>query len=164
MDITLEQSLASAVRFIQDNDIEGVKPYFDELPEQFYVPSIYFPVPNTYSDQVSLMSYKTTIAVMCWFCEKTDWEANARAASVRDALLLNGSVVPVISKDGEQVGKGFHIERPELRRIDEGIIQLTFQLKDYFTPGSEGVEKIQNIYLIWHRVVSELTGGEAYGN
>ena len=40
MNINLEQSLAAVVRFIQDNSEEGTQWYFDEIPEDFYVPSV----------------------------------------------------------------------------------------------------------------------------
>lgn len=38
MNVNLEQSLAAVVRFIQDNSEEGTQLYFDEIPENFYVP------------------------------------------------------------------------------------------------------------------------------
>ena len=45
MNVNLEQSLAAVVRFIQDNSEEGTQLYFDEIPENFYVPSVYFHIP-----------------------------------------------------------------------------------------------------------------------
>ena len=45
MNVNLEQSLAAVVRFIQDNSEEGTQLYFDEIPENFYVPSVYFQIP-----------------------------------------------------------------------------------------------------------------------
>ena len=54
MDITLGQNLASIVRYIQENSAPGTKLYFDEIPECFFVPSIYFQVPVT-SDRKSVV-------------------------------------------------------------------------------------------------------------
>ena len=45
--IELEQSFASVVRYIQNKADNNAALYFDDLPEAFAVPSLYFPVPRT---------------------------------------------------------------------------------------------------------------------
>ena len=84
MNVNLEQSLAAVVRFIQDNSEEGTQLYFDEIPENFYVPSVYFQIPYSAGRKATLSSYCTTMTMNIWFMAHLDWDAQAVAASMRD--------------------------------------------------------------------------------
>ena len=106
MEITLEQGLAAVVRYIQDHAEEGTKLYFDELPEDFYVPSVYFQIPFTSGRKSTLRTYCTTITLNCWFMEAQDWDAYAKAADMRDLIMLNNCIVPLYDLDGNRTGKG----------------------------------------------------------
>ncbi len=130
--ITLEQSIASVVRFILNNDVEGSKAYFDEIPDSYYSPSIYFPVPYVEGQQVTLRSYLNTITFVAWFQARTDWEAEARAAKVRDALTLSRLRIPILNKDGTEPGQKIAVEQPQQRKIEEGIVSLSIPVKDYY--------------------------------
>ena len=59
--IELEQSFASVVRYIQNKADNNAALYFDDLPEAFAVPSLYFPVPRTDTRKVTFSTYLTTL-------------------------------------------------------------------------------------------------------
>lgn len=145
MDIVLERALASVVTYIQNNDVEGVKPYFNEIPGSFYLPSIYFPVPYSSVSKVTLSTYCITTNIQCWFMEKKDWDANARAVHVRDMLLLDECAIPFMEKDGTDTGKKIRVTEPEIKRIDEGIIQLAISLREYASPEALEQQKVQEV-------------------
>ena len=145
MEVILEQALGAVVKYIQDNDAGGAKLYFDEIPGSFYVPSIYFPVPYSSVRKMTLSTYCIATNVQCWFMERKDWEANARAVHVRDALLMDGCVVPLMERDGTGTGKSVRVTEPETKRIDEGIIQLAISLKEYVAPEDMEQRKVQGI-------------------
>lgn len=147
MEVILGQALAAVVKYIQDNDVEGAKLYFDEIPGSFYVPSIYFPVPYASVRKVTLSAYCITTHIQCWFMERKDWEANVRAVQIRDALLMDGCAVPLMEKDGTETGKAVRVTEPEIKRIDEGIIQLAFSLKEYAAPEVAEQQTVQGIDL-----------------
>lgn len=151
MEITLEQGLAAAVRYIQDNAERGTKLYFDEIPENFYVPSVYFQAPYTAGRKATLRSYCTTITMNCWFMESKDWDAQAKVADMRDSIMLDNCVLPVYDAEGNPVGKGIRCTAPETRKIDEGIVQLSFSIDVYFHPETEHI-KMQKLYLAWKKV------------
>ena len=73
--IELEQSIASVVRYIQNKADNNATLYFDDLPEAFAVPSLYFPVPRTDTQKVTFDTYLTTLYLDTWFMEATDWQA-----------------------------------------------------------------------------------------
>ena len=94
--IELEQSFASVVRYIQNKADNNAALYFDDLPEAFAVPSLYFPVPRTDTKKVTFSTYLTTLYLDTWFMEATDWQAYADAATVRDSLMMDECKVRVI--------------------------------------------------------------------
>ena len=160
MDITLEQSLAAAVRYIQDNMAEGTKPYFDEIPENFYVPSVYFQVPYTAGKKVTLRSYRTTLTINCWFMEAKDWDAHAKAADMRDCLMMDDCKIPVFSEDGEPTGTYLRTGEPDTHKIDEGIVQLSFTIDAYFHPEKQ-CTKMQQLYIAWKNITQKIEEQEA---
>lgn len=151
MNITLEQSLASCVRYILDNDVEGSKAYFDEIPEKFYVPSVYFPVPYVEGRKATLGSYKNTITFDAWVMAGTDWDAEARAASLRDAIMLDDMAIPIISADGKKTGKALKAQEPTQRRIDEGIVCVSIPVREYFTK-DETHTQAKSVVLAWKKI------------
>lgn len=154
--ITLEQSIASVVRYILDNDVEGSKAYFDEIPDSYYSPSIYFPVPYVEGQQVTLRSYLNTITFVAWFQARTDWEAEARAAKVGDALMLDRLHIPILNKDGTETGQSIAVDQPQQRKIEEGIVSLTITAKDYFSEKKNDAPKASSISLAWGKAKEEL--------
>lgn len=152
--ITLEQSVASVVRYILDNDVEGSKAYFDEIPDSYYSPSIYFPVPYVEGQQVTLRSYLNTITFVAWFQARTDWEAEARAAKVRDALTLSRLRIPILNKDGTETGQKIAVEQPQQRKIEEGIVSLSIPVKDYYYWNID-YDKINHFIPEWKRATDQ---------
>lgn len=152
--ITLEQSIASVVRYILDNDVEGSKAYFDEIPDSYYSPSIYFPVPYVEGQQVTLRSYLNTITFVAWFQARTDWEAEARAAKVRDALILSRLRIPILNKDGTETGQKIAVEQPQQRKIEEGIVSLSIPVKDYYYWNID-YDKINHFIPEWKRATDQ---------
>ena len=162
MDVTLEQSLAAAVRFILENDVEGVQPYFEEIPEAFYVPSVYFPVPYIEGSKVSLASYCNTISFEARILAGTDWEAESRAATLRDAIMLNNLHIPLYAPDGSDTGKSLRVLEPYQRRIETGTVSLYFSILDYFTPAVTHT-KANKIYIAWNGIIESYTQEENNG-
>lgn len=152
--ITLEQSIASVVRFILDNDVEGSKAYFDEIPDSYYSPSIYFPVPYVEGQQVTLRSYLNTITFVAWFQARTDWEAEARVAKVRDTLTLSRLRIPILNKDGTETGQKIAVEQPQQRKIEEGIVSLSIPVKDYYYWNID-CDKINHIIPEWKEATDQ---------
>ena len=154
MEITLEQSIASAVGFVVDQDIEGTKAYFDEVPEKFYVPSVYFPITYIEAQKVTLRSFRNTITFDVWVMAGTDWDAEARAAAIRYAIMLNDMAIPILNKDGTPTGKHLKAQEPTQRRIDEGIVSVSIPVREYFRRDDTGMTT-QNFYLSWKKATDK---------
>lgn len=157
MEITLEQGLAAVVRYIQGHTEEGTKLYFEEIPEDFYVPSVYFQVPFTSGRKATLRTYCTAITLNCWFMGVKDWDAYAKAADMRDRIMLDNCIVPLYDVEGNPTGKGIRTGFPDTRKIDEGIAQLSLSFDIYFRPEEEHT-KMQKLYIAWEGVKEKYKG------
>ena len=162
MNIPLEQSIGSVVRYIKDRDGESIKAYFDEVPEGYAVPSLYFPVPYIECRKVSLRSFRISIMMEVWVMDRSNWEAEKRAAALRDSLLLDDLVIPVRALDGKLTGKSIRTLEPTQRKIDTGVVSLNFTVREYIHAEASAV-KAEHIYTVW-KMISQEEGGQADGN
>ena len=133
MDIAnLRDCLASAVRYVQDHALSiEAAPYFDEIPENFIVPSIYFPVPRTETRKASLSSWRTDIFMECWFAAATDWQAFGYAEAVRDSILADGCAIDIVAADGTATGAKVRVTEPAIRKQEDRIVRLAFTIRNY---------------------------------
>lgn len=145
MDITLEQGLASAIRYIQDNTAEGTEYYFGEIPEDYKVPSIYFQPPYTTGDKVTLRSYRTRATLNVWFMNAQTWDAQKLAHDMMECIMLDDCIFHIVNVEGEKLEKGLRVTEPETRKIENGIVQLAFSFDAYFHPEKDA-PKIQKFY------------------
>lgn len=149
----LGQSLASAVSYIQNHSSIEALLYFDEIPEEFVVPSIYFPVPRVICKKVTLASFCFTVMVNCQFMAVDQWEAYQYAADVRDHLLVDHCAIPILKKDGLPEGNYMRITEPEIRNIDHRSVQLSFDLKQYVS--FEKTEEVKAKDIIFAGIVKK---------
>ena len=78
-----------------------------------------------------------------------DWDAYSRAENIRDSILIDNAVIPLVDMSGEYTGKGIRTGVPEVRKIDEGIVQLTISFDIYLTTRTK-TEKMQKLYIAWN--------------
>lgn len=66
--IDMDQYVGSAIRYITDHADEGTAVYFGDVPENFKVPSIYFPASRTVMRKTGLSGvFTSTIHFQCFF-------------------------------------------------------------------------------------------------
>jgi len=121
---TLEQEIASAIKFILDSS-GNPAPYYWNVPQDFVVPSAYFPTPEIESSGDTLNSFNLNYSWYIKFFHKNTQSAHELAFAALTEILQNRNLIPLINEDGEFTGKGFRINDPELKKIDDGAVQLT---------------------------------------
>ncbi len=167
MEITLEQSLASIVRYLQNHTKFETDILFDEIPENFAVPTLYFQTPRSKSRKATLSAWETTFTMRCWFMCLSSQEAYLYAASARDSILLDNCVIPIMEKDGTLAGGGVRVSDLEVSNINAGVEQLTLSFRDYFIPDKDRSVKIQKFsfnglippdaaYLAWKKAADQI--------
>lgn len=165
--LELEQSIASVIRYIQNKADNNAALYFNDLPEAFAVPSLYFPVARTDTQKVTFDTYLTTLYLDTWFMESTDWLAYADAATVRDSLMMDECKVNLMNKDGTLDGKYIRLTNPTTSSVDTGIMKMTCGIKHYYSLNREGDRVVSKfnisglfgtdaMYEAWHKATEEL--------
>lgn len=101
-----------------------VQVYDLKLPEDFKVPSMYFPVPTSFSsndtNQTYLKSYTLNIKV---FHHDTK-QAYYKAEELADAITSNREAIPMVEVGGAVTGDYVRFNRVETRDGDNGVAML----------------------------------------
>jgi len=120
----LEQEIASAIKFILDS-AGNPAPYYWNVPEDFTVPSVCFPTPEIVSGGDTLNSYNLNYSWYIKFFHVDTQSAHELAFAALTELLSKRNLIPLIDTEGEYIGRGFRAKDPEVRKIDDGVVQLT---------------------------------------
>lgn len=132
MTITMEQYHGSIARYIIDNSVEGITAYFGKLPENFAVPSVFFPVPRTETRKAALNHwYRTVFHFECNFFACDDWNAYKAAVTVRDKMIEDDFWIPVYEEDGTETKYAFKCGNPTLENLEEGTENMSFDFENF---------------------------------
>lgn len=119
----LEQEVASAAHFII-SALDGVSPYYWEMPADFMVPAVFFPTPEIETAGDSLDTYEMAFTWHVKLFHKTDGEAQNLAQAALVAIKNARNCLPLYNEDGSAVGKRFRVLDPSIKRVDRGAWQL----------------------------------------
>lgn len=121
--IALTQEIASAIRFILDAT-PGLTPYYEKVPEDFVVPSVYFPPPVAPARGDTFKTYALEYSWIIKFFAGTDGEAQGLADTALNAICAARLLIPLIDDQGERTGRGFRMKDPELKKADDNAYQI----------------------------------------
>ncbi len=119
----LEQEVASAARFIIAA-LDGVTPYYWEVPASFAVPAVFFPTPEIETNGDALDTYEMAYTWFVKLFHKTDGEAQNLAQTALVAIKNARNCLPLYNEDGSAVGKCFRVLDPSIKKVERGAWQL----------------------------------------
>ena len=119
----LEQDLASIMRFLTETS-GNPAPYYNNVPEQFRVPAIYFPRPDIRQWRRHAEHLRTGFSLSSNFFHRTKEDAYELGYTALNALLERRNRIPLIDESGKPTGKYIRIRDPTLRAVDESAVQL----------------------------------------
>lgn len=119
----LEQDLASIMRFLTEQS-GNPAPYYNNVPESFRVPAVYFPRPEITSDGDTLNTYALDFSLFVKFFHRTKEDAYELGYTALTALLDRRNRIPLIDESGSRAGRFIRIRDPTLRAVDENAVQL----------------------------------------
>ncbi|MED4562746.1 DUF6838 family protein [Bacillus altitudinis] len=101
-----------------------VKVYEKEIPEQFQIPSMYFPAAwtNTKNDTVSTFLKTYTLHIKVF--HKDSEQAHDAAETIVDALSADRNIIQMVSVEGEPLDDYVRIKRAETRNGDQGVATI----------------------------------------
>lgn len=121
--VALEQEIASIIRFILDATT-GLTPYYQQVPDSFFVPAVYFPQPIFSARGETFLTYALEYDWFIKFFARTSGEAQARAATALNAICAARMLVPLIDEHGRPTGRGVRLKDPELSKADDNAYQI----------------------------------------
>jgi|GEM_PF-370177 len=146
----LEQEIASIIKYIL-NIAGNPSPYYDEVPEGFLVPSVFFPPPEIMSGGGTLSTYTLSYTWFIKFFHSDTPSAQSLGLEVLAAMQRERNRIPRIDDTGHENGEIFHIKDPSLKKVDSarGVAQLTLSWdspRPYSNPYAQA-EKVASISL-----------------
>lgn len=106
------------MRFVFDNST-GATPYYDKLPEGFLVPAIYFPAPEIETRGDTFSTYAIEYSWYIKVFHVNQRSAHELALSILTAIRAARNLIPLIDEAGAAIGKGFRLDDPELKNLNE---------------------------------------------
>ncbi len=119
----MEQELASIFSFVLKS-ADSPQPYYRDIPQDFTVPSVFFPVPEIATRGDTFNTYGTEYDWYIKFFHSTTQEAYSLALKALTAIKENRNLIPLLDENGAKIG-GIRIKDPDLRIADECAVQLT---------------------------------------
>ncbi|APO43340.1 hypothetical protein BS614_04235 [Paenibacillus xylanexedens] len=127
--------------------VHPVQVYTDRMPQDFVVPSLYFPQPITADAPSSISSYRVDRSLAVKVFAKTDEQAADAAEQIAQTIRQSRMVIPIIDEDGHNTGKYMRLRKMDSRIIDEGVAQLTFTWTSRYQYNRVEYEKMGSLFL-----------------
>lgn len=103
--------------------------YETNVPEDFAVPSLYFPAVETFPSGSALNSYQTKYSIYAKVFALTKREAGELAEKIVEGIMQKNCRLPVYKEDGTDSGMCIKLEPPSSRVVDEGMAQVILSYK-----------------------------------
>lgn len=112
---------ASIAKFIIENAVEGTVPYYEEMRENFAVPSVFFPSPVVSSSEHTVSSYSFIYSWSVVVFATNDDLAYENAIRIAKAIRDNAMLIPVVDSDGQPTDDYIRITKCEINANDSYI-------------------------------------------
>lgn len=142
----LEKETASVIKFVLK--ASGVaKPYYHNMPENFVVPSVYFPRPDVISGNDTFSTYRTEYTIFINFFHSSTELAYELALPVLHKINAVRRIVPIFDENEKNTGKFVRITNAELKKVDECAYQLQIDWVCRRPYDRDEAQLVQNFYL-----------------
>ncbi|PRS65286.1 phage tail terminator family protein [Bacillus pumilus] len=101
-----------------------VKVYEKKIPEQFQVPSMYFPAARTNTRNDTVSTFLKTYTLHIKVFHKDSGQAHDAAESIVDALSADRNIIQMVSEEGDPLDDYVRIKRAETRNGDQGVATI----------------------------------------
>lgn len=121
-----------------------VKVYAKEVPENFAVPSLYFPTPFTFDSNDTNQTFLKTYSLSVKLFHTDAQQAFAEAERIADTVRRKRMVIPLINPDGGATGRFMRISRIE-ERVTDGVGSIVLTWDGRYHYAQEDYIPLENI-------------------
>lgn len=141
---SLNIELASIMAYVYS--IYSCKIYEDEIPEQFEMPSIYYPPPTVIDGNDTNMTYLKTYTVNVKLFHHKLKVANKKVELIADSIRGNRMMIPMIDEEGNKTGDFIRVSSIETRLSDHFAVMIfTWSSRYYYE--RENVVPLEDILI-----------------
>ena len=152
--VTPEQEAASVMRCILDA-VGNLRPYYHNIPEEFAVPSVFFPMPEVTAEPDTFLSYSADYQWYVKFFAGTTGEAYGAGMTALTAIQAGRRLVPLLNEAGERTGERLRLNDLSLKAVDDettgfGTAQLYVSWKSRRPYNDKTSLLMRNFHLYLH--------------
>lgn len=126
--------------------IQPLKIYSKSVPEDFVVPSIYFPKPVITESHETLNAFSKTYTVYMKVFYPTKEEAVDKANELMHSILVNRYKIPLINEDGSFANTYLRVMKIEVKEL-EGAAQIAITWESRYEYGIPTYTKMRKFFL-----------------
>ena len=141
----LDPEIASIIKCF--NDVNKVKVYIDTVPQNFIIPSMYFPKPITDGGVDSFSSYTNDYQMFVKIFEKDSIKAYEKAESIMEYIKKARYIISIYNPDGTKSNNFLRIDRLNSREIESRVRQIGVRWRSRRRFVNESVDKIDKVNL-----------------
>lgn len=141
----LEFEIAAIYYFIAS--VVTATPYFEEVPEDFLTPCIFYPTPEPDASLYSTGAFATRFVMYIKFMDHDTLSAYNMAAAVLKAVMEKRNKIPLIDEMGKLTGKHFRVNAPKVKKIEQGVYQMELSWSRYTRYEAVDIHRAQNIFI-----------------
>lgn len=127
-------------------DLYPVTVYESNVPKDFEMPSMYFPVPTIINGNDTNMTYEKTFSMSVKLFHSDDVIAGIKAEMIADEISANKNVIPIVDSDGELTGDFIRLTKLETR-AGEGFMSLVLGWDSNYHYNREEWPPLENLEL-----------------
>lgn len=142
----LEKETASIIKFVIEAT-GGATPYYHNMPENFAVPSVYFPSPEIISGNDTFSTYSAEYTIFINFFHSSTELAYELALPVLNKINAVRRIIPIFDENGKNTGKFVRITNAELKKADECAYQMQVDWIFRRPYDRDEAQSVQNFYL-----------------
>ncbi len=119
--------------------------YEKEVPENFAIPSMYFPVPFVFDSSDTNTTFMKTYNLSVKLFHRDSQLANQEAERIADSIRSKRNVVPLLKADGTFTSDYVRINRIETRIADSGVATVSVTWNSRYNYERKDWPSIENI-------------------
>lgn len=116
--------------------------YFEEIPENFKYPSLYFPI-EVVTKNDTLDTYIVCYMIFMKIFDLSTSKANETAFKIIHELNKYKNKISILNVDGTETGHFIRIYDEKMKKLDKGIIQIQLTWDSSFFYVQYEAQKIQ---------------------
>lgn len=94
------------------------KIYTKQVPENFVVPSMYFPAPLVFDSDDTNMTFMKTYSLPVKLFHQDEQQAYSEAERIAETVARKRNLIPLINQDGTPTGQFIRMNRIDVRVTD----------------------------------------------